>query len=162
MEEVKLPEITERTSEQIEENVPNELQHLPPDLQRAVHMYLSGSFRPKEIAGIINRAPSTVTKWLRKPEVINYINAVQREETEIVKQALKSLQLKAAYKLNDLLDSEDDAVALNTVKEILNRTGHVVTQEKNVKITHQTFEEKLKRLDENLIEEAEYTIIEED
>lgn len=142
---------------QIEEATTNELSRFLPEQQKAVHMYLTGSYRIKEIAEIVGFTSGTIRKWLRLPAVQQYIEVIQKEEDELVKQSLKAIQMKALYRLSDLVDSSDEMIALQAVKDVLNRNNHVPIQRKEIDITHKTFEEKLQDLDKIVVIDAEFS-----
>ena len=59
---------------------------------------------------------------------------------------LKTLTLKATNKLASLIDSPIDGVALQAVKDVLDRGGHKAKQEIKVDKTVRTFEEKLQEV----------------
>lgn len=155
----EMPQIIEKTQTQIEAETQNDLPQFPPDVQRAVHMWMSGSYRIKEIASITGRSAAYIRSVLKHPEVKEYIQTFQKEEDDLVKQAMNALRMKALYKLNDLLDSDDDNVAAGVAKDILNRTGFAPVVKKDVSITHKSFEEKMADLDKSI--DAEYSIVEE-
>jgi len=69
---------------------------------------------------------------------------------------LKTLTLKATQRLAELMDSSIDAVALQAVKDVLDRGGHKQKTEIKVDKTITTIEQKMKDLIEATIVEGEY------
>lgn len=74
----------------------------------------------------------------------------------MVANQLKNLTMKATEKLNALVDSPIDGVALQAVKDILDRAGHKPKQEIKVDKTVTTVEEKLKSLVDSVVIDVEY------
>jgi phage terminase small subunit len=158
-EDIKLPVVHEPTSDDL---VDSALQQLNPKQQRFVHLYLSGGYTIPQIAELLNMSVSGVRKWLKTPEIKAYIDDVQKEEDEIVRQGLKALRLKALFKLGKLIDSNIDGVALTAVDRVLDRTGHKAPTKQEVDITIKTFEQQIielaKESGEDIIEINDYTI----
>ncbi len=132
---------------------------LPPKMQRFVHLYMTGQYTMTKLAALLEVHPNTLTKWLKRRDVQAIITDMQETTHAMVGAQLKALSLKAANKLDTLIDSPIDGVALNAVKDILDRAGHKPRQEIKVDKTVRTFEERLSDLIDRTID-VEYKIIE--
>ncbi len=140
-----------------EETLP--ISTLPPKMQRFVHLYMTGQYTMTKLAALLEVHPNTLTKWLKRRDVQAIITDMQETTHAMVGAQLKALSLKAANKLDTLIDSPIDGVALNAVKDILDRAGHKPRQEIKVDKTVRTFEERLSDLIDRTID-VEYKIIE--
>jgi transposase-like protein len=118
---------------------------LPPKQQRFVHLYLTGQYPTNKLAQLLEVHPNTIFNWMKNPTVNQVILEMQESTTQVVQTQLKALTLKAVNKLNELVNSPIDGVALQAVKDILDRSGHKAKQEIKVEKTV-TFEEKMKNL----------------
>ena len=125
---------------------------LPPKIQRFVHLYMTGQYSLSKLAQLLEVHPNTVGKWLKRQDVREVINDMQQTTHDIVSIQLKALTLKAVNKLGDLTNSPIDGVALQAVKDILDRAGHKAKQEIKIDKTVRTFEQKLNDLIENTID----------
>jgi hypothetical protein len=91
------------------------------------------------------------------------ITDYQSEEDRVINASLKALRFKADEKQAELLDSQNDMVASQVAKDILDRTGHKAVEKKEVS-HHFTFEQKLQQIlnpdtqIEEKIVDAEYAI----
>lgn len=156
-ESIDFPEVKELTTEDMQDSV---MQTITPAQRRIVHLYISGGVTIKDIASLLGVTQGHVRNVLRNPLVKEAITQIQNEEDEVVKQGIKALRMKAMKKMNDLMDSRQDAIAYQAARDILDRTGHkgTVKQEVNVNIT---FEQQLKQmLDEakDVIEIDDYEV----
>ena len=79
----------------------------------------------------------------------------------MVAMQLKALTNKAVNRLSALTDSPIDGVALQAVKDILDRTGHKAKQEIKVDKTVRTFEERLSEVIDKTID-IDFEMIEDD
>ena len=131
---------------------------LTPKQQRFIHMYITGQYPTQKLAQLLEIHPNTVFNWLKNPTISQVILDMQTSTTDVVNTQLKALTLKAVNKLNELINSPIDGVALQAVKDILDRSGHKAKQEIKVEKTV-TFEEKMKSLIDNTIIEAEYEVM---
>lgn len=138
---IELPQVHEKSEEELLE-MP--ITRLKPLHQRFVHLYLTGQYKVKELAELLNVSTYTVRAWLRKQEIKDIIEQTQQDEDDIVKQGLKALRMKALYKMSDLMDSEMDAIAYQAARDILDRTGHKGVEKKEVQVEVYTFEQQLK------------------
>lgn len=140
------------TSEQPEKQIAE----LEPKKMRFVHLYLTGQYDINKLAQLLELHPNTLHNWLKRTDVREVISAVQSNTNDMVTVQLKSLTLKAAQKLSALMDSPIDGVALQAVKDVLDRSGHKSKQEIKIDKTVRTFEEKMKELVEDTIVDAEW------
>lgn len=136
------------------------IQLLKPIHQRFVHMYLSGTYKLPQISEVLGVSIPTLRRWLRDERMQSVIADYQKDEADIVQQTLKSLSLKALYKMNDLLDSDVDGIAYQAARDILDRTGHKPSQKQDVKIEVYNYEKQIQQIvgnDERFIE-GNYTV----
>lgn len=133
-----------------------ELFALDPKQQRFIQLYLTGNFTLAKIADLLEIHPNTAGKWLKKPAIKSALEEAQSEIHEQVSVQLKSMTLKATQKLNNLIDSPQDAIALQAVKDVLDRGGHKTKNEIKVEKTVTTVEEKMKQLIDATIIDAEF------
>lgn len=134
---------------------------LTPQQQRFIHLYLTGAYKLIEIAQLLGVTSKTVGEWLKLPLVQKIIGEYQIDEHNAVATSIKALTMKAVNKLSDLVDSPIDGVALNAVKDILDRSGHKALQTINVNKTITKREEMMNNLIDNTID-AEYTFVEDE
>lgn len=120
--------------------------------QRFVHLYLTGNYKNTELAELFEVHPNTITLWLRKPAIKKAIETLQEDIHNTVSNQLKNLTLKAVDRLNDLIESPIDGVALQAVNSILDRAGHRPKQEIKVDKTVTTIEQKMKQLIDSTID----------
>lgn len=126
-------------------------------MQRFVTLYLTGQYQLQKLAQLLEVHPNTLTNWLKRADVKEAIADVQEETHQQVTTELKALTLKATRKLHALIDSPIDGVALQAVKDVLDRAGHKTKQEIKIDKTVTTIEEKFKELIDSTIVEAEFT-----
>lgn len=130
---------------------------LPPKVQRFIHLHITGQYTVQKLATLLEVHPNTCFNWLKQPTVKRFITEMQVANTEMVASHLKAMTMKAVGKLSELIDSPIDGVALQAVKDILDRAGHKAKQEIKVEKTI-TYEEKMKELVNMTIIEGEYTV----
>jgi transposase-like protein len=128
--------------------------------QRFIHLYITGQYTVQKLAQLLDVHPNTLFGWLRRSDVKQVIADMQISTQEVVQAQLKALTMKAANKLNSLIDSPIDGVALQAVKDVLDRSGHKAKQEIKVDKTVRTIEEKLQQLIDTTIVDADYEVIE--
>ena len=134
---------------------------LPPKVQRFIHLFVTGQYTINKLAQLLEVHPNTVYNWLRNKDVKQCIDDLQSVTHEIVAIQLKNMTNKATAKLNSLIDSPIDGVALNAVKDVLDRSGHKPKQEIKIDKTVRTFEEKLQDIIGKTITVEDYTIVDE-
>lgn len=130
-------------------------------INRVVQLYVSGNYSNSQIASIMGVSVQVINKLLKEQEVLDMILEYQNEEKEYVDSRLKSLRQKSLDTIFELLDSVDDSVRLNASKEVLDRTGHVKKDIKDVNI-NVSYEEKLKELGDSIdlsYIDTSYTVI---
>lgn len=129
---------------------------LEPKQQRFIQLYLTGNYTLAKIAELLEIHPNTAGKWMKRPEIKSALEEAQSEIHEQVAIQLKGMALKATQKLNNLIDSPQDAIALQAVKDVLDRGGHKTKNEIKVEKTVVTVEQKLKELVNATIIDAEF------
>lgn len=134
---------------------------LPPKLQRFVQLYMTGQYTNAKLAQLLEVTPQTVSNWMKRKDVQAIIADMQETTHMMVGAQLRAMSQKAANKLESLIDSPIDGVALNAVKDVLDRAGHKPKQEIKVDKTIRTFEERLTSLIDRTID-ADFTVVEEE
>ena len=129
---------------------------LDPKIQRFIQLYMTGQYTQGKVAELLNVHPNTVAGWMRKQSVKDALAEAQGEVHGQVSVQLKSLTLKAVQKLHGLIDSPIDAIALQAVKDVLDRGGHKTKQEIKVDKTVTTVEQKMKELIDASIVDADF------
>jgi len=137
------------------ENKELQIYDLDPKQQRFIQLYLTGNFTLTKISELLEIHPNTAGKWLKKPEIKHALEEAQQEIFEQVSHELKSMTVKAAQKLNSLMDSPMDAIALQAVRDVLDRGGHKPKNEIKVDKTVTTVEQKMKEIIEMSIPDVE-------
>lgn len=150
----------EELEEDVLEKVDTSIVNLPPKTQRFIHMYTTGQYTLVQIAELLEVHPNTLQNWLKKKEVKALISDMQESTHEMVAIQLKALSTKATSKLSALINSPIDGVALQAVKDVLDRSGHKPKQEIKVDKTITTFEQKLNTLisDVLVLEDDDYDV----
>jgi transposase-like protein len=143
-----------------EEETENPLADMPPKMQRFLHLYMTGQYSINKLAQLLELHPNTLHKWMKRSDVKDAIADMQEATHEVVSNQMKSMTLKAMERMRELMDSPIDGVALQAVKDVLDRTGHKPKQEIKKEINVRTFEEKLNDLINDSID-ADYEEIEE-
>lgn len=132
------------------------LYELDPQKQRFIHLYMTGNYTLAKIAELIGIHPNTASNWLKKEDMKFAIAEAQTEVHHQVEAQLKALTVKATHKLSSLIDSKIDGVALQAVKDILDRGGHKTVNEIKVDKTVTTIEQKYKELIDLTITDGEF------
>lgn len=156
-----LNEVVEVTKEQDAKEL-SSITLLEPTHQRFVHMYLTGQYTMNKLAELFDVHPNTILNWVKRPDVSKAIIEVQQANNEVVTQQLQALQLKAINKLNHLINSPIDGVALQAVKDVLDRNGHRAKQEIKIDKTVRTFEEKISSLINETIDDVDYEVVDDE
>lgn len=126
---------------------------LSPKLQRFVHLYMTGSYTHQKLSQLLEVHPNTITSWLKRDDVQMIISDMQKTTHQIVGVQIKALSSKAANRLSELMDSPIDGVALQAVKDVLDRSNHKAAQKIQVDKRVVTFEEKLSRLIDETVDD---------
>lgn len=134
------------------EEVDNPLADMPPKMQRFLHLYMTGQYSINKLAQLLEVHPNTLHNWMRRADVKNAINDLQNVTHDVVSNQMKAMTVKAMERMRELMDSPIDGVALQAVKDVLDRAGHKPRQEIKVDKTVRTFEEKLSDLIDNVID----------
>lgn len=129
---------------------------LDPKIQRFIQMYMTGQYTIVKLAELLKVHPNTVHNWMRREDVKEALAEAQGAVHNQVSTQLKSLTLKAVNKLHTLIDSPIDAIALQAVKDVLDRGGHKTKQEIKVDKTVTTIEEKMRELIDSTIVDADF------
>lgn len=146
----------------MEENGLTSLTSLDVKEQRFVQLYLTGAYTNKEIASLLQVHVNTIYAWLKREDVKACINEMQAIEAEAIDTYLKSMTSKAVQRINELMDSPMDAIALQACRDVLDRTGHKAKQEIKVDKTVRTIEMQFNDLADALIEDVEFKEVEDD
>lgn len=134
---------------------------LDPKIQRFLQMYMTGQYTILKIAELLQVHPNTAHGWMRRKEVKEALAEAQGEVHGQVSAQLKSLTLKAVNKLHGLIDSPIDAIALQAVKDVLDRGGHKTKNEIKVEKTVTTVEQQLKQLIDSTVLDAVFEEVDE-
>lgn len=126
-------------------------------MQRFVQLYMTGQYTLNKLAQLLELHPNTLSNWLKRKEIKDIIIDMQQTTQDVVQIQLKNLTLKAVNKLSDLVDSPIDGVAMQAVKDILDRSGHRPMQEIKIDKTVRTYEQKLNEIISQTID-VEYEI----
>lgn len=132
-----------------------------PKMQRFIQLYMTGQYTLNKLAQLLEVHPNTLGKWLKRADVKKFITQMQKETHDIVATKLNILTLNAVNRLGELINSPIDGVALQAVNSTLDRGGHRAKQEIKVDKTITTYEEKIKKLINDTIEDVEYDVVEE-
>ena len=141
-------------------NTELQLLSLEPKQQRFIQLYLTGNFTLAKIADLLDIQPNTAGRWLKNAEIKKAIEESQLEIHDQVSMQLKNMTKKAVQRLDSLVDSPMDAIALQAVRDVLDRGGHKTKNEIKVEKTVTTIEEKMKTLIESTITEGDFEELE--
>jgi hypothetical protein len=97
---------------------------------------------------------------LKKEEIQLAMAETKQEVQKQVAMHINEMTLKATRRLSELVESPIDAVALQAVKDVLDRGGHKAKQEIKVEKTVITVEQKLKELVDATIIEGDFEEVE--
>ncbi len=155
------------TDMQNEDNSGELILSLPHKAQRFIHLYMTGQYSLSKLAQLLEVHPNTLHNWLRRRDVQEVIQEMQKSTHDMVSTKLKALTVQAINRLAELTNSPIDGVALQAVKDILDRAGHKQKTEIKVDKTVTTVEEKMQKLinntldEEEIIEDGQYEMVEE-
>lgn len=125
---------------------------LDPIKQRFIQLYMTGNFTLAKISQLLEIHPNTAGKWLKRDDVQNAITEAQGEIQKQVQMQITANTMKAVSRLNTLMDSTIDAVALQAVKDVLDRGGHKPKNEIKVDKTVTTIEQRFKEIIDNTVD----------
>ena len=146
--------------DKIEEEYVDGILNLSPKMQRFIHLYSTGQYSLSKLATLLEVHPNTLSKWLKRTDVKEVLLSMQESTHQVVGIQIKALSSLAVDRLQKLMSSPIDGVALQAVKDVLDRSGHKPKQEIKVDKTVITYEEKLHSLINNTIDVAEIDVIE--
>jgi DNA-binding XRE family transcriptional regulator len=152
-------------SEEELNNIENErklLNKYSPLKQKFVTLFTTGNYTKAQLAKICNVSTTAINSWLRDEEVMKAIERYQLEENTIIANSLRALREKALNTMGELMDSQNDLVALNAAKDILDRTGHQAVQKQQVEV-NMTYEERINQLINGVdVVEVDSTLVQEE
>jgi transposase-like protein len=135
------------------------LVQLNPKMQRFIHLYNTGQYTLTKLAQLLDVNVNTIYGWMKRDDVKQVIGEMQLATHDVVSTQLKSLTLKAVNRLSELTQSPIDGVALQAVKDILDRAGHRSEQKIKIDKTVTTFEQRLSSLIDKTIPDVDNEII---
>ena len=94
---------------------------------RCINLMVYTDMQKQEIAQEINVAGTTISRWMDRED---FQDELRRE----MHRGFNSLAIKARRKLEKLMDSKNDVVALGACKEILNKAGYMEVQKVEQKL----------------------------
>ena len=146
----------------VEEEQTSLITTLPPKVQRYIHLYMTGQYSNTKLAQLLEVHPNTILAWSKRQDVRECIEEMQEATHHMVGTTLKNLTLQASERLRELMNSPIDGVALQAVKDVLDRAGHKTKQEIKIDKTVTTIEEKFKNLIDSTILEGEFTEVDDE
>lgn len=124
-----------------------------PKQQRFIHLYMTGQYTLQKLSQLLEVHPNTLSNWLKRKDVSDIIADMQSTTHKTIGIQIKAMGSKAVGRLQELMDSPIDGVALQAVKDALDRGGHKPKQEITVDKRVVTFEEKLTNLIESTVDD---------
>ena len=100
---------------------------------RAIEMLVTTPMRKQDIAKEVGVSPATMSTWLKKDEFQQGI----RDEMQ---RCFAESAYKARRKLDSLIDSNNEGIALAAAREVLNKAGFQETQKVETTIKEITIE----------------------
>lgn len=94
---------------------------------KCINLMVYTDMQKQEIAEELNVAGNTISRWQDREDF-------QEELRNEMHRGFNSLAIKARKKLDQLIDSKNDGVALGACKEVLNKAGYMETQKVEQKI----------------------------
>lgn len=98
------------------------------NMLKCIQMMVYTDKQKQEIAQELKVSGTTVSRWQDREDF-------QQELRNEMHRGFNSLALKARRRLEELIDSKNDGVALGACKEVLNKAGYMETQKLEVKDT---------------------------
>lgn len=131
-----------------------------PKMARFVHLYMTGQYSYNKIAQLLELHPNTILAWSKRKDVRSVMDEMQEATHGMVSQSLKTLTMQATDRLRELMNSPIDGVALQAVKDVLDRAGHKQKTEIKIDKTVTTIEQKFKELIDSTILDADFEEVE--
>lgn len=94
---------------------------------KCINLMVYTDMKKQEIAEELNVAGNTISRWTDREDF-------QEELRNEMHRGFNSLAIKARRKLEKLIDSKNDVVALGACKEVLNKAGYMETQKVEQKL----------------------------
>lgn len=119
---------------------------LSPNHRRFCNLYMSGQYSLNKISELMNVSRMTINRWMKREDVSTFLEEMTRQNQKMVSNQLNAMTEKAVNKLNTLIESNIDGVALQAVKDVLDRGGHKAKQEIKKEVTITSFEQQLNQV----------------
>ena len=97
------------------------------NMLKCINMMVYTNKQKQEIAAELGVANNCISRWMAREDF-------QEELKNEMHRGFNSLALKARRRLDQLIDSNNDVVALGACKEVLNKAGYMETQKVEQKI----------------------------
>ena len=97
------------------------------NMLKCINLMVYTDKQKQEIARQLGVANNCISRWLQREDF-------QEELKNEMHRGFNSLALKARRRLDQLIDSNNDVVALGACKEVLNKAGYMETQKVEQKI----------------------------
>ena len=94
---------------------------------KCINLMVYTDMQKQEIAEELNVAGNTISRWMDRED---FQDELRRE----MHRGFNSLAIKARKKLEKLMDSKNDGVALGACKEVLSKAGYDATQKIEQKV----------------------------
>lgn len=94
---------------------------------KCIQLMVYTDMQKQEIAEELNVSGTTISRWQDREDF-------QEELKNEMHRGFSSLAIKARKKLDKLIDSKNDGVALGACKEALNKAGYMETQKVEQKV----------------------------
>lgn len=102
---------------------------LNPRQLKAVEMLVLEQKQKQEVAKELGVSNGTISQWVKKPEF-------EEAMKETMHRAFQPMAYKARDRMNQLIDSGNDQVALAACRDVLDRAGYGATQKIDQTITN--------------------------
>ena len=97
------------------------------NMLKCINMMVYTDKQKQQIASELGVANNCISRWMARQDF-------QEELKNEMHRGFNSLALKARRRLDQLIDSNNDVVALGACKEVLNKAGYMETQKVEQKI----------------------------
>jgi phage terminase small subunit len=144
------------TTQQVEEQSNSALLALTTKQARFVTLYMTGQYTLNKLSQLLEVHVNTLGNWLKREDVKLAVADIQSGVHDQVQVELKMLTLKATQKLAELMSSPIDGVALQAVKDVLDRAGHKQKTEIKIDKTVTNIEQRFQQLIDSTIIDADY------